>query len=183
MSRGRKEQNASRVDASAWSDALRWIAGRPRTRAEMRERLARRSHPPETIEAVVERLEREGYLDDDELAWNFIVARAERLGHGPRRLIDDLERRGLPRATARAAWERAIERGDLDEEALLRRELQRRLGPSRGPLDTRTHRRVYNALLRAGFESSAVHRELVALRGSAARSDHEPGQGFDDDFA
>ena len=160
---------------AAWREALRLLGIRPLTVAELRQRLEARGHAPDAIDEVAERVERQGYVDDAELARNYIVSRALRLGHGPRRLIEDLVRRGVARDTARAAWACAVDRGDLDCEALLRRELERRLGPAPAELDPRNQRRVYNALLRAGFEASAVHRALVARRGS--------GQGLDDEFA
>jgi regulatory protein len=176
VSEDRNEASPSRAAEAAWREALRRIAVRPRTTVEIRQQLEERGHGAASIDRVVDRLRERGYVDDAELAWNFIVARAPRLGHGPRRLIGDLVRRGVSRETAEAAWRRAVEQGDVDGEALLRRELQRRLGPTIRPVDPRTRRRVYNALLRAGFEGSAVHREL-ALLGGAGR------QGFDDDFA
>ena len=185
MSQGRNEGPVSSSGAEsgpAWREALRLIGRRPLTVAELRRRLEDRGHASSLIDQVVEGLVERGYLHDAELARNFIVSRAQRLGHGPRRLVDDLVRRGVSREAAGAAWTRAVEQGDLDGEALLRRELRRRLGPASGELDSRTQRRVYTALVRAGFEGSAVHRELMARRGSATHSDHELSQGFDDDF-
>jgi len=158
---------------AAWREALRLLGVRPLTVLELRERLADRGHAPETVEACVQRAESAGYLQDGELAWNYIVARGARLGHGPRRMIEDLVRRGVARKTAEAAWARAVEQGDLDGELLLGRALDRRLGPGSADLDPRRRRRVYNALLRAGFEPSAVYRAMLARCGS--------GEGFDDD--
>jgi regulatory protein len=164
-------------DDSVDGEALQLLARRPLTAAELRARLESRGHPPSAVERAVARLERAGHLDDCRLAAHFIVARAERLGHGPRRLVEDLKRRGLTEEEAEAAWRAAVERGDVDPDRLLRREIRRRVGGSAARLDRRHFRRVYNALLRAGFEASRIEEQLAPLRAAAGAAD-EVGDDF-----
>jgi len=151
-------------DSAAYAEAVRLLARRPRSEQEVRRWLEQRSHSSDDIDAALQRLLARGYVDDAELALHFIVARAQRLGHGPRRLLHELERRGVNRGTAERAWERAVDEGQLDAKELLRAQVRRRIGSSSSGLDERSYRRVYNALLRAGFEAPAIKAALDAFR-------------------
>jgi regulatory protein len=165
---------------SALEDALRLIGRRPRTRRELAAALAERGHDPQVVESACRRLLETGRLDDEALALHYILARSERLGHGPLRLVRELEARGLAPGLARRAWDQAVERGDLDPGALLTREVQRRV---RGrTLRARDWRRVYNALLRAGFASEETRSALEPYRGADLAEADTP-DGFHDDFA
>ena len=121
---------------------------------------------------MVETLRRRGYLGDAELAMQYVVARATRLGHGPLRLQRDLEQRGIDASVAQRAWQQAVEQGDVDPETLLGRAVERRLGGSalQGPGN---YRRVYNALIRAGFDPHDVR---------AALAPHRAFEDGEDDF-
>jgi regulatory protein len=137
--------------------AVALLARRPYGEAELGRRLAAEGHGGEEIERALAELRRWGLLDDRRLAEHFILARAERLGHGPGRLLADLQRRGVAGDVAREVLEELCRRGDLDPDALLRRAIRRR-----GAGDERAKARMYNALLRAGFDETSIRRELGA---------------------
>jgi regulatory protein len=164
-------------ERAAYAAAVRLLARRPRTEREVRRWLEQRSYSAAVVDTVLARLGARGYVDDAELALHFIVVRAQRLGHGPRRLIHELERRGVERSTAEQAWEQAKEQGQVELRELLRRQLRRRVGTSRDRLDRSAYRRVYNALLRAGFESSAIKAELDAMRSAPELADDDDTDG------
>jgi regulatory protein len=157
------------------SEALRLVALRPRTEFELHEMLRVRGYAEAEIERAAAMLRRAGHLDDAKLAAHFIASRADRLGHGPVRLIADLERRGISRSLAEAAWREAVESGAIDPLEILRRHLRRKLGTNSPNLDRKRYARVYNALCRAGFDAADVRREL----GREPRSSDEA----DDEFA
>jgi len=150
---------------SAAEEALSMLARRPLTEAEVRRRLAARDHSEEAVGRACAYLREGGYVDDERLALDFIVLRAERLGHGPSRLIDELCRRGVEREVAAQALRRAIDQGDIDPQRLLRRRLERLLRSAPSQPDIRDRARVYNALRRAGFDDDAIGRELASLDG------------------
>jgi regulatory protein len=150
---------------TALADATRLLARRPLTEFELRERLGAAGHAGADVEEACERMRAAGYVDDGRLAADFIAARAERLGHGPLRLVEDLCRRGVAREVAERALRGAVDRGDIDPRALLRRRLRRHL-PGTKP-SRRDLARVYNALRRAGFDDDAIRTELDALDLSA----------------
>jgi regulatory protein len=118
------------ADLTSYDRAVRLLAGRPHFRAELSAKLAQRGYPPAEIEAALDRLTAEGYLDDVRAARDFVAHRAERKAEGRLRLKAELVRRGasgeavaaalaeLPeddQEAARAAaeqWERGHPKGD-----------------------------------------------------------------------
>jgi regulatory protein len=120
---------------SCYEQAVRLLAARPHFRAQLAAKLARRGHSPEAIEAALDRLVAEGYIDDRKAALDLAAARRERGGEGARRLRAELARRGAPpeavaeviaglpeddRPAARAAAERWAARGGSDPRSLAR---------------------------------------------------------------
>jgi len=145
-----------REPATALQEALRFLARRPLTEAEVRARLTRKGFAEPQVDAATARCRELGYLNDASLALDFIVARANRLGHGRLRLLRDLERRGVDRSVARRAMETAIDEASVSYPDLLRQQVKTRVDAAGGRLEPRSYRRVYNALLRRGFETSAI---------------------------
>jgi regulatory protein len=170
----RRSPTTAPSGGEAERDALRWLARRPLTEAELRGRLAAAGHPAATADRLCRRMREAGYLDDRRLAEHFIQARAARLGHGPERLVAELVRRGVPPAVARAAWDAAAAGGDVSAAELLGRQVARRLGPRGRPLDRRAWARQARALVRAGFAAEEVERALAPFRSGAEPAEDEP---------
>jgi len=101
-----------------------------------------------------------------------VVHRSQRdVAHAvAQRLVAELEGRGVARAVAEAAWCRAIELGEVDPAAAVRKALRRRLAAG-GAIDDRRYARVYNALLREGFERDEVESALAPHRALLGRPD------------
>jgi regulatory protein len=171
--------NRDNTALAAYRSALPLLARKPLTGAELTDALSERGLEAGAVEQAVERLREEGYIDDRKLALHYILARSERLGHGASRLLRELERRGVEKETARSAWDEAVLEHGLAEDELLRREVRRRVDRSGGRLDLAGFRRVYNALLRAGFDPHAVRSELEEFSSFSELSD----DGIDNDLA
>jgi len=169
--------------AAAERDGALFLARRPLTVAELRDRLAGRGHSAEAVDSACDRLARAGYLDDGKLAADYIVTRAHRLGHGPDRLLRELRDRGVDPDVARLAMDRAVRDGDLDPLEILRRRIGRLLPTGAERLDGRHWRRVYNALIRAGFDSGNIRRELEPYRDLTDPHDQLSSDETNDDFA
>jgi len=159
------------VRESTYDDAVELLARRPLSEAELRERLDGRAHDPDDVERVVERLRAASYLDDERLALDLILFRS-RKGHGPERTSEEIRRRGVGEEAIRRAWEAAARDYDIDPREILRLRVRRHLQKEAQPLDQRQLRRVYNALLRAGFAATDVRSELDPFL-------DEPGSGHD----
>ncbi len=164
-SRGGERPVDDPADA-AYRDALVLLARKPLTETEVRDRLGARGHANEPTQLAIERLCDAGYVDDQRLALHFISTRSCRLGHGPGRLIQQLTARGLAPEQASRAWRTAVEQGDVHPLELLRGEIRRRLVDEGRIVDRRHYGRVYNALLRAGYEADQIERELRAFPGA-----------------
>jgi regulatory protein len=154
--------------------ALRYLAARARTEAQVRARLARADLSAEADE-VVAWLAGLGYLDDEAYA----RARARALvapGRlGPRLAERRLVAAGIDAARARAAIEAAVAEAGLDagggaggEAALCRVLAEKRAGGDVAALDDRARGRLARFLLGRGFSGSAVARTLGVYDDSAA---------------
>jgi regulatory protein len=79
----------------AYQRALGFLTHRPRSLAEVRERLARHGHGPEVADAVLERLAGHHLVDDREFGTFWVTQRQTFHPCGPRALRWELRRKGL----------------------------------------------------------------------------------------
>lgn len=95
------------------------------TEKELRERLSRRTPREEHVDEVITRLKSANYLDDKQTAESYARFRLQTAGHGQKRVVHDLARRGLDEDAASTAVSQAYE--GQDERALAHQSAQRRL--------------------------------------------------------
>jgi regulatory protein len=125
---------------------LRLLGRRAHSRAELRQKLARRGYGPDEVTTALGRLDELGYLDDEAYARALVALRS---GIRGRRLIAaELAQRGVDRETAREALA-GLE--PAEELAAARRLASRMRAVERGPLDRHTLDRIGSRLLRRGF--------------------------------
>jgi regulatory protein len=136
--------------------ALRLLAARPRTEAQIRERLVRAGFAGEA-EGVVAWLRDLRYLDDAAFARDRAAGLVAPGRLGPRLAEQRLVAAGIPREAARRAVGEAL--GD-DEVARCRTLAERRAGGSPGDLDARGKARLSRFLLGRGFSGRAVSSAL-----------------------
>ena len=150
---------------SAYQVALRLLARRELSTAQLRDRLTRRELRPSEIDAAVERLTRERAVDDTRTALAYARRAAEVKLRGRSRTRREIEALGIAPPTARHAVATVFD--EVDEESVLERAIAKRL---HGPIRDRTQfRRLYQALLRQGFPPDRVAALLVArFRGDTA---------------
>jgi regulatory protein len=145
---------------SAWQGALRRLARRDHTEAEIRKALAK-SHPEAEVDEAVRRLRQAGYLDDAGFAARFARSRLAHQGQGRYRIRQALRAKGVAGAPAEkglaAALAEVPEAGVVDEMA--RRYWRRRTDDD----PRRRLRRVWAALVRRGFPASLVSERVAAL--------------------
>jgi regulatory protein len=145
---------------SAYQGALRRLARRDHTEAEIRKALAK-GHPKAEVDEAVRRLRQAGYLDDAGFAARFARSRLVHQGQGRYRIRQALRAKGVAAVTAekglRAALSEVSEAAAV--EALAQRYWRRRTGD-----DPRLRlRRVWAALVRRGFPASLVSERVGAL--------------------
>ncbi|MGH9415509.1 MAG: regulatory protein RecX [Terriglobales bacterium] len=152
---------AARLDPEAlYEYAVRALARRGRSEAELRRLLARRADSLAAITAVVARLRAHGYLDDARLAEHSARFERDRACHGRLRALQQLRARGLAPALAAAAVGRAY--AEADEDVLLAAFCRKkRLAAPQSPRQAAS---ALNKLRRAGFSVAACQRALRAWR-------------------
>ena len=149
---------------SAWDAAIEALARRAHAENELRRALVRRRYDAVDVDTAIERLRSHGLLDDAAFAVTFARSRAENRAMGARRIATELARRGVDRHVAAAAIAEVFARESLDEQQLLERAAERKLGTLTAlPGDVR-RRRLLAFLIRRGFgptQAAAATRRLV----------------------
>ena len=140
----------------ARSRALRLLAARPRTEAQILERLVRAGFAEEAV-GVVAWLRDLRYLDDDAFARDRAALLVAPGRLGPRLAERRLVAAGIPRDSASRAVREAL--GE-EETARCRTLAERRAGGPPGDLDGRGKARLSRFLLGRGFSGRAVSAAL-----------------------
>ncbi len=108
---------ASAPPPTAYQRALRRLARRDHSVAELRRALLERGHEREEVEAAIDRLRWERYVDDTGFAERFARSRMANQGHGRMRIRQDLRLRGVERRTVEAGIAGALR--EVDEKAVV----------------------------------------------------------------
>ena len=138
------------------------LARRELSEFQVRQRLARKEFPDDTIDDAIERLKAERTLDDARVAG--AIARTETgiRKRGPLRVRQKLAAAGITGSAADAALEEI--RSQVDMDALLDAALARRLRGGDTVEDERVMARLYRQLTSQGFEQDRVLRLLRSRR-------------------
>jgi regulatory protein len=141
------------------SAALRLLARREHSRAELSTKLAERhGASPEQIAPLLDELAGRGLQSDARLAESVLASQARRLG--PRRIAQTLRRKGLDEGLVAASVAQARE-GELERAAALWRQ---RFGGAPAPQDPQARQREaarqLRFLLARGYSGDVAHRVL-----------------------
>jgi SOS response regulatory protein OraA/RecX len=155
---------AAPLDAeAAYELAIRMLARKSRSCAEVRTALAEKGASDSDADSVVSRLKAHRHLDDAELASDEAYTLLESKGLSPEAAVYKLSMRGLDAGLAKRSVESVRE--GRSEWVLCQRALERRLKGR--PLAERNAGREGRALARLGYEEEVVARVIErAMRGS-----------------
>lgn len=171
---------ASNQETLAHERALRLLANRPRSVNEVRNNLARHGTAPEVIDAVVQRLQSDGYLDDDAFARFWVSDRERFRPRAPQALRQELRQKGVAAEIIAAVLQ------DVDSHNAAHRAASA-YAHRLSHVDQQTFRRKLGGyLLRRGFPHDVVWPQVSQLwreqRGDN-RSDQERQVGGCDETA
>lgn len=152
---------------SAYSDALRLLARRELSAADLRTRLLHRDHTPEEADAAIARLQESRALDDRRVARAYARTALSVKGRGRLRVTRELQAMGIARNVISEAVAEVF--GDLDERSLIDKAIEKKLR-GRTVRTTQERARLYQFLMRQGFTPAAVS---AALRRLGASDDAE----------
>jgi len=142
----------------ACRDALRLLSYRPRSTAEVRQRLARRDYDEDQIEAAVARLQELSLLDDRAFARAWVENRQVFRPRGRRALASELWQKGLAREVIDEVLDSMLDEGDEAQQALAL--ARKRAGALAGLERPVFFRRLRGYLARRGYPADVV-REVV----------------------
>jgi regulatory protein len=147
------------VSDDTYLTALKMLARRELSEAQLRLRLTRREHPSDAIDTALARLKAEGSLDDERVAG--MIARSETglKKRGRYRVLRQIEAAGIAPAIARRAVDETF--ATIDGDALMNEALGRRLRGKTRIDDDKAFNRLYRYLVTQGFEPDRV---LALLR-------------------
>jgi regulatory protein len=141
--------------AAAEDAALRLLASREHTRAELDRKLADRGHAAEVVTAVLDDLAQRGLQSDERYTEQYVALRT-RKGYGPLRIRAELAERGIP-ATLIEDW---LDPRDPDWRENLREVARSKFG-ERAPEDRRDMARRVRFLEYRGFPQDLIRRLLL----------------------
>jgi regulatory protein len=151
------------VTKRAKKRALHLLEQMDRTEHQLRQKLARGGYPEVCIDTAIDYVKSYHYLDDHRYACTFIRYSRDRMSR--LRMKQKLMERGISRDLIDRALEEACEDSENDDSAGSRERAQIiRLLEKRhyvaGESDEATFRRTYQYLLRRGYSSTDVLREM-----------------------
>jgi len=154
------------TETELYDAALRALLRRAHSVHEMKKKLERRSDNKLLVQLVMARLKENGLIDDARYAKQFARQRTETRKQGKFRVARDLRARGIPDRHIEAALDEAAK--ETDESAVVRQRIERKLRSYRGPdtrkkIDEKKMASIYRSLLRAGFSTDVIRRELHSL--------------------
>jgi regulatory protein len=149
-------------DRSAYLDALHLLARRELSTRQLRDRLIHREHDRAEIDRAIEHLLESRALDDDRVARAYVRTALKVKGRGRLRIQRELQEMGIEKDVAAEALAEGF--GDVDERALVRTALQKKLRGKTKLDTTAEYARVYQFMMRQGFSPAVVTAALRQFR-------------------
>ena len=159
--------------------ALAFLTSRPRSIREVRDRLKEKEIPPDTIDAVVARLEGWGYVGDEGFARYWVENRGANQPRGKRLLRQELWRKGVERETV----DRVLDELEVDEAGGALALARKRFNQLRNYDEQTQRRRLAAFLQRRGYDWPTVKGALDALFAETEETDDGELLGDSDSYA
>jgi regulatory protein len=154
--------NSDDVRRRTFNRAIKLLTVKPRSVAELRERLLQgKNTNASVVETVIARLEEYGYLNDERFAFSYASLKVKQRPVGRRRLQRDLKLKKVANSVAEGALELVY--AETPEEQLIDAAIEKRIR-LRGKPETRIEaKKLFDHLLRQGFEFELVSDKVRAL--------------------
>ena len=148
--------------STAYIDGLKMLARRELSEAQVRQRLARKDHEPDDIDAAITRLRAERAISDVRVAEAIVRMETTIHRRGKLRVRMQIERAGIAKEIARRAVDETFDQ--IEDEAHLEASLKKRLRGRETIEDDREFQRLFRYLAGQGFEPDRIMRALTARR-------------------
>ncbi len=142
--------------------AIKLLSAKPRSVAELRERLLRgKNSNEEVVETVISRLREYGYLNDERFAFSYAAYKVKQKPLGRRRLERDLKFKKIDSGIANEALEMVF--AETPEEQLIDQAIAKRIRIRGKPKNRAEAKSLFEHLLRQGFEFELVSDKVRSL--------------------
>jgi regulatory protein len=150
------------IRSRTFQRAAKLLAARPRSIAELRERLLQgRGVTNTVVEEVIARLREYGYLDDEKFALSYASLKVKQRPIGRRRLQQDLKMKKVTNAVADEALDLVY--AETSEEELIDRAIEKRIRLRGRPKTRLEAKSLFDHLLRQGFAFELVSHKVRRL--------------------
>jgi regulatory protein len=146
------------VSDDTYLTALKMLARRELSEAQLRQRLLRRQHNSDAIDAAIARLKVDRSLDDERVAGAIARSETGLRKRGRYRVTRQIEAAGIAPSIAKRIVDETF--AAIDGDALLTQALARRLRGRTSIADDREFQRLYRYLVTQGFEPDRVMKLL-----------------------
>jgi regulatory protein len=162
--------NPEKARERTFARAVKLLAAKPRSVAELRERLLEKQWTDEEIvEVVLAKLGEYGYLNDERFAFGYASYKVRQKPVGRQRLQRDLQMKKVDRETADEAIKLVFE--ETPEEELIGRAIEKRTRLRGRPKTRAEVKSLYDHLLRQGFSYELVARKVRAASDASLEED------------
>jgi regulatory protein len=149
--------------------AVKLLAAKPRSLAELRARLLEKEWASEeAVDAALAKLKEYGYLDDERFAFGYASYRVKQRPVGRQRLARDLQMKKVDRATTDQALELVFQ--ETPEAELVDRAIAKRIRLRGRPNTRQETKSLFDHLLRLGFSYDLI---MDKVRAASAASEEE----------
>jgi regulatory protein len=156
----RKTKSEAKAYGSPYEAAVRFLATRPRSVAEIRRHLRSERFDDEAIDGAIDKLRAQRYVDDLDFAKYWVEQRARFRPKGDRALIAELTNKGVGRETI----EIALGEGPIETEAdRARRAIGRSVTRWQALEPAERRRKIHAFLASRGFDYEVID-EIIADR-------------------
>jgi regulatory protein len=150
------------VSQDTYLAALKMLARRELSEAQIRQRLARRGETQDSIDEAITRLKSDRSIDDERVAGAIARTETSLRKRGRRRVLQQIEAAGISKSIASRAVAEAFQ--ELDPDALLSASLAKRLRGREHIADDREFQRLFRYLSAQGFEADRILAHLRRLQ-------------------
>jgi len=159
----REVKDVEKARERTMNRAVKLLAAKPRSIAELRERLLEKPWTNENVvEQVLDKLKSYGYLDDEQFALDTAMSQVRSRPQGRRRLEQAMSRKNLDRETIKLAIDAAYEK--MPEAELIDAAIEKRIRLKGIPKTREELKKFYDHLLRQGFGYGLIRDKMSAVQ-------------------
>ncbi len=148
---------------SAFTRALDLLSIRAHSVKDLRTKLIQRDFPVGEVDAVIERLLENGLLNDTSYAQSYVRGKLSSGRASPRKISQDLARKGIAKDEIASALEKVVEEEGIDPREALEALAAKKLNQMKGDDSLAAKRKLFAFLARRGYDLSDVQEVVGRL--------------------